>query len=454
MPEIKLPNSEQIQQIINVLNEDKMIFGVYWDKSSNPTLVRTDASIGLEANVGKDGQLAKNDFDNMPIYRDIGEHTDELGNVFIKIPKFYIQKVEGNSYRRIRISKTRYPGFYLPWVFWDFENGIELDYYLHGKHKASLSADNKLESKSNTHPLVGKNIVDFRNYAAANNDEINGLKGYQQLDIHAQDVIQTLFTVEFATLNSQSVLQGFASGRISESDKITVAEIATNRAIVSNGTANNFRVGQSITVNNSIWNNTESRLITNIESYDADNTAIYFDGEPIDTLVGDFISNRGWVNGFSRDIASSSGYIVANDGKYPCSYRGIESPFGDLWQFVDGINITDNQTWVCKDANQYASNVFASPYEKLGFINANSNGYSIEMGFDPNYPFAQFPTNLGGNSATYYSDYYYQNSGQRIALVGGAWYHGSSAGLWYWYLPNSSSAASVSVGGRLLKKAL
>ena len=85
-------------------------------------------------------------------------------------------------------------------------------------------------------------------------------------------------------------------------------------------------------------------------------------------------------------------------------YRGIESPFGDIWQFVDGVNITDHQAWVCANAENYASNVFADPYKQLGYINSNTNGYVSEMGYDPDYPFAEFPTAVAGKSDTYYSD--------------------------------------------------
>src|SRR5690606_15287933 len=51
------------REIINVLNSDKLIFGAYWDKSSNPQMIRTDAAVGLVAEAGVDGQLVRNDFD-------------------------------------------------------------------------------------------------------------------------------------------------------------------------------------------------------------------------------------------------------------------------------------------------------------------------------------------------------------------------------------------------------
>lgn len=458
MPEIILPNAEQIRHIYSVLNDDKIIMGAYWDKSSDPKMTRTDAAVGLEARIGKDGELVRNDFDHMPIYRDMGEVVDDYGNVFIKIPKFYIQRVEGKDFKIVRISKHNYPGFYLPWCFWDFENNRELDYVLIGKYKANLSDDGeRLESKPEKHPLVSRNIVQFRNLARANNDEANGLKGYQLFDIHAWDIINALFTVEFATLNSQSVALGFTSGQANDNHKAVVSETQTNRIIIASSHASEYRLGQSIGIGFNAFDNSLSggpRLITHIAPYDVETTAIYFDGEPVDILEGAIIANRGWINGFSRNIASSSGYIVENDGKYPFSYRGIESPWGDIWQFVDGVNINNHQAWVAKNAEDYTSNVFAAPYEKLSYINHDADGYVREMGYDPNHPYAQFPVEVGGGSSTYYADYYYQNTGQCVARVGGGWRHHSDAGLSSWGLHHPSSYSHTTLGGRLLKKAL
>nr|WP_066161145.1 hypothetical protein [Halalkalibacter krulwichiae] len=391
----------------------------------------------------------------MPIFGEMHEAEDEYGNRFTRIPKFYIQKTGGKNHLIKRVSKTRYPGFYLPWLFWDFEKNEELEYYDHGKYKGSLSADGKLESKFGTIPTVFRNIVQFRNDARNNNDANAGLTGYQQLDIHAQDVLETLIHIEFATLNSQSVMQGLVSGAYSDSHTITLTEQGVNRAVVSNATAGQFVVGQSISIGSSRGNTSvvHGRTVTDINVVDESNQEIVFDGDPIDVTEGNVIWSSGWRNGFSADIAASSGSIGDNtSGRYPCMYRGIESPWGDLWQFVDGVNINDHQAWVSKDANNYASNVFAHPYEKLNYVNATSNGWVIGMGLDNKHPFANFPTILGGSSTTYYSDHYWQATGQRIALVGGYLYNGSIAGLSYWDLYFSSGASAWSLVGRLLKK--
>ena len=264
--------------------------------------------------------------------------------------------------------------------------------------------------------------------------------------------------IEFGTLNIQSIMQGYVNGRYgAETDLAEIAENTTNRIIINNASADGYKAGQTISIGTSRHgtNVCYGRVITAIETYDANNKAIYFDGEPVDIAVGNYLMNSGAVNGFSRKIASSSGSIGDNtSGKYPCVWRGIENPFGNIWQFVDGVNITDNQAWICKDADKYASNLFTVPYEQLSYINSNANGSTKEFGFDHRNPFAEFATDISGGTSTYYSDYHYQNTGQRVARFGGLWNNGSSAGLSSWNLYSASSDTYVDLGGRLVKKAI
>ncbi len=450
---------EEVWRTINILTQKQAppeIFGVKWDKGSVPTLTRTDDAANLTANAGVGFSSVTNDFDSKPIYGEIEQVEDALGNTFMKVPKCYCRDTDGVDHKQMQISKRRYPGFYLPYLFWDFANNKELDYVLIGKHQASLGAGNKLESKPNKYPLVGTNIVDFRTYAKNNN--VDGLTGYQQNDIHWVNLLQKLMIIEFATLDIQSVMKGYTEGQYTSTHLATATETGVNRIIVANAHADLYRVGQAISVGTSQGGNQVfyGRTITAIEEYDADNKAIYFDGDPVDITTGNMLYNSGWKTGFSNQLLASSGSIVANDGKYPCVYRGIESPFGDVWEFVDGLNIDDRQAWICKNAANYASNLFASPYEQLGYVNHDTNGYIQSIGFDPFFPFAQLPTAITGSTTPtqYYGDYYYQDVGKRIALFGGRWPSSASAGIFSWYLSLSSSSSRVIYGGRLLKKPL
>lgn len=61
-----------------------------------------------------------------------------------------------------------------------------------------------------------------------------------------------------------------------------------------------------------------------------------------------------------------------NDSKHAIIYRGIENIFGNIWQFVDGINIKENQSYVCTNPSEYVSDTFAAPYKELGYANSNT----------------------------------------------------------------------------------
>lgn len=420
------------------------IYGVSWNKGASPTLTRTDAAVGMVANVG-----GQNDFNGAQIYKDIREVVDLFNNRFVRIPKFWIKKTDGANSKTWQISRRPFPGAYLPWCFWDFDNARALDYIDVGKHIGVLSDDGlKLESKPNKYPLINRTIVQFRDLAKANG------AGYQQHDLHVVDVLQTLFYVEFATLNSQAVMQGYTTGQWSASHTATMAESNTNRIVLANANADQYRVGQAISVGTSAGDTSKfyGRTITAINVVDGSNKALVFDGAPVNIAVGNVVINSGYKTGWSSEL--HTGWAVANDGKSPMAYRGIESLFGDVWQWIDGLNINEGSPWVCKNANQYSSNLFAAPYEQLSYMTSLTEGWAKQVGHDPDRQFAAIPSEVGGGSTTYYSDYYYRAAGQRVAVLGGRWTYGSSAGLSFWYLSASSGNAGVHFGGRLLKKPL
>lgn len=432
------------KRLILLFHGGAAIYGSAWDGLAPPTLTRTDSAIGKVANAGVDAVPVINDFDNIYPWSEMREVTDGLGNTFVRIPKFYIEKTATGVRRTWRISKLPFGKCYTPACF---QNSAYVDV---GKYDASKAAA-VLQSVSGAYPLVSDTIVNFRSYAQANG------AGYYQMDIHVADLIRTLFYVEFATLNSQSVMAGATSNRYNAADVVTAeTSPAANTLVVANATGANFLVGQSIGCGTSLGGN-QRFAYRKITAIDADtpgagSTTITFDGAAAETFVDDIIYTTAWITGATDSVVASSGSLTNNtNGLYPCKYRGIENPWGNIYKFVDGVNINENQAWICRTPADYASNVFAAPYEQLSYVCLNANGYPVAMGFDGDRPMAELPITGGGGSTTYYSDYYYQNTGQRIALLGGYWFNGSPAGLSGWVLINASSSASVIIGGRLLK---
>lgn len=157
------------------------------------------------------------------------------------------------------------------------------------------------------------------------------------------------------------------------------------------------------------------------------------------------------VNSGALDSLGMKSGCLANAGATSVIYRGIENIFSNIWQFVDGLNIKDNVAYICYKPSSYQVDTFDGDYSVIGYTNATSNGNPKTLGMDNNNPLIALPTSVGGSSTTYMCDYYWQNTGNRIALVGGTWTYGAHDGLFCWNLYHDSGGSSASLGSRLLK---
>jgi hypothetical protein len=170
----------------------------------------------------------------------------------------------------------------------------------------------------------------------------------------------------------------------------------------------------------------------------------------LDFGTGNHSQNTGHTTGLGNSsgevsITPENGAIGAA-ATYPFSYRGIENYWGNIWEFVDGINIRDNEPYISN--NDFQSDLFSEPYSSLGRTLPSSSGYGSGQVLDTDIGLSSLPISLNGSSSSYYCDYYYQNTGDRVALVGGYWGSGSRAGLAGWALYSSAANSGRAVGSR------
>lgn len=169
---------------------------------------------------------------------------------------------------------------------------------------------------------------------------------------------------------------------------------------------------------------------------------------------------RGYCDGNSAALNTGSCDSVPNltgrpagtDGKVDMVYRGIEGFWGNIWEWMDGLNYngdTDNY-YVCTDPSKYADDT-ATGYTKVSFTSPTSNNYISKEGMDNALPWAMLPSEAtGGSETTFYPDYFYQNSGWRVATRSGHWGAGSKCGVWVLSCDADSSLSSAGIGSRLL----
>lgn len=146
------------------------------------------------------------------------------------------------------------------------------------------------------------------------------------------------------------------------------------------------------------------------------------------------------------------------DGKTSVCWRGKENFWGNIWKFVYGINIWGNgkmgggQPYICSDFS-FAESKNSGDYEPAGFTVTNANGYISAMGYSTACDWLFIASECLGNSSLPVGDYTYITvnlNGYRIALLGGCWNDGGSAGGFYWYLNSGVGDRYRNIGGRLV----
>lgn len=159
-------------------------------------------------------------------------------------------------------------------------------------------------------------------------------------------------------------------------------------------------------------------------------------------------SNNSAISAGGTDsMVYHTGRASGTDGKTAVQYRHIENPWGNVYQWVDGVNFSGSTVYACTDPSKYADDT-STGYTTVG-ARATSSGYISALGMSTTAPWAIYPTAAGGSETTYVPDYSWTSSGWLVLCVGGSWGDGSDAGLFCFYGDSSSNSYS-SIGARLL----
>lgn len=172
----------------------------------------------------------------------------------------------------------------------------------------------------------------------------------------------------------------------------------------------------------------------------------------------DGTTNMAENTGATTSLGNASGVVTNTNGILIVSYRGEENPWGNIWKWVDGINIQNPTPFAAgQHGNVYvadhgfADGISASPYEDTGIHPCYGEGYVSAFGYNEKFDWLFIPTEHSGNSSLPVGDYMYNNQpGWRVARLGGYWLNGSLAGAFYWYLYIAASYRYRNVGGRLV----
>ena len=408
------------------------------------------AATGLEFNVGIDGQVVTNSFDNIDIFK-----TKEVvinGNVFIQFQRRFTKHeyvADGETTHEYWWQCDKKLTGYSSVVFDRYGAG-ESDYAYIGKYKM-VDIGGVGKSAAGYYPDNSLTMDAARTKARKNDgDGTNTNSKYGLVDrAERYELIEVPFYIITATLHSQSVLVGVTNLTF---DANTVADSTVNNtAIVANASATLFKTDMCI------YLSTDSKyhVITaiDVDTPAAGQTTITFDGDTVLPLTGANLDPRAYKTGLTTGVKASFGAYRANDGYNPITILGLEDIYGGMWEGVDGVKVNDWYPFFNTDPTTYSNaasigGLYAN-YTKADFQMPNANGYSKDMGFDDRFSNLPMPIEVGGNNVTYYADYFYQASGDRMVLVGGSWDNTSFAGLTYWFAYYTLTYALSSIGFRL-----
>lgn len=451
-------------------------YGARW-----PAVGEEDNNLTTMTRLGQaSGKTAGDDFDDFAPWGGIQRESID-GQVMVKIPKFYYKRTWsevdlGEGQKRMVhefwVADGPAAGFKLHPAF--IRAGEEIDCIYMGAYKASFDTvtvvvdgedeeKDTLASRSGAIPAVSKTRPEFRALAEARGE------GWTLSDILTRNAVALLYLVEYADTNSQATIgQGITGLSYESSDTITKATENENTIFVTSDVAAHFQVGRIIDVATELGERDvcQDREITEIDlEPDEDGyVKIIVDGLPFDTAVGNVIYHVGQRTGGCDGLENGSGSAngLQDDPTVSVSYRGIEGLWGNVWEFVDGMNILDDeekQPYITDDYRNFDDDVFDGKYQATGLELPLDEGFWRDFACPADADWLLMPSATGeteteADANTYIPDYFHENWGNwgnmKVALVGGTWDVGYHAGIFRLYSCSTSEASDLYVGARLL----
>jgi hypothetical protein len=166
-------------------------------------------------------------------------------------------------------------------------------------------------------------------------------------------------------------------------------------------------------------------------------------------------SNSAQINSGSTDAMTyhtGRPTTGANANQNGVQWRGIENLWGNIWQFVDGINFNDRAVYVADDPAQFADDVISGAYAATGVTMPAASGQYITDTANSDDENWLIPTGAGGSNATYVPDYFYNTTGLRVLLVGGYWNYDLRAGARAFLADYVAALTGTDFGSRLVVK--
>ena len=388
--------------------------------------------------------------------------TDPDGDVATLTPTLYYRTVETDEYIDTYVCDSPLAGFKIQ-PHGETPDGKPRPFMLHAKYAASQDADGRIRSVSGAKPLL---FVSHNSLITLCDNADTGYSAYNSGD---DWYIKTMFMLKYASKNSQAKFNGCTE--YSYQHKASVAESDTNRVIIAKASANNLVVGSCCSLGTNPngeasrdRGNSDTRdifhleRITKIESYDSNNSAVYFEGiEPFTTTTNSLLSTMPWWTGSCDNVQGDGSPVSGNSSKYPFTMQGIELMLG-MYEIMGNVVVKNTgdgwKAYLNHDSRNEKTAYTASVYDDIGLkLPTDSTDSWKYPSYCKDFGGLISSDNTGGSQSTGMCDGIYTNklstTGEREWQSFGNLWDWASAGLFCANLGNGLSNAWWDYGSRL-----
>lgn len=337
--------------------------------------------------------------------------TGSNGQVMVEQPKFYykvvpleLEKVEGGKgfhMRKVRyyVSDTKKAGFKLHPAF--IQDGVEKNFIYLSAYEGST-----YDTSASVYNTTDAQTVDF---TASTGDVLASIAGAKPTSGLTQ---------------SGATRAGFRT-------------LAANR-----GTGWSQQTVQAATA-------TELLFLVEYASFNMQSKI----GVGVTNKTDDGTTSMTEITGYTANLGNATGSVNNPDGWNIVTYRGEENFFGNIWKWIDGINIYNYGVGSVHIADHTFADGSVNHYEDAGITICGANGYVSAFGYNEDFDWLFIASECSGDSALPVGDYFYQNKVAEywtVAELGGYWNGGARAGGFCWNVYIAASYRARNVGGRLL----
>lgn len=460
-----------------------------WNTSQSPIGEKLHHNTGLNCTPSTDTVVGQDDYESIPLFKtyDVNAYVDDTGKIHVTAFKGDNNFKDVGKVDVFVLGMSYYERFWEENGYWYYSrtdspkdgykiarecvgnDGRIMPYALYSKY-VSGEIDGALYSSKGLKPR--RNM----SYNVSESEYHKRGKYYGGGKTSLYKYLLTTFYLKYATLNTQSVMQGTSNYNYQYACAQT--ENGVKRVVLTTAQANNFVVGSYVSIgekggnssvdrgNSYMHNIADSVKILSIESISDSNSAINVDvEEEFDTTATTYISTMHWCSGFSDDILGRDGSPSSlTDAKHPMVLQGIECMVGGYEVMGNAImDITSlkgtRKPYIINDNSKIIQSAtdIKSTYETSNDIQPttlNAWNYITEMKLDiENGYFGITKAGVDGSgSAVGFCDGLYVDSGtsgQREFLALGALGSGVAGGLSYLYATYSLSLASWFILSRL-----